>query len=59
MPLGGIASIHLLSAFIKIGTPAASNNDILWKVIVRMAFVVSALLLAWTDRISTETAHDI
>jgi len=54
----GISSIHLLSAFIKIGTTGASNNDILWKVIVHMAFVVSALLLAWTDRISTKTAYE-
>ena len=52
----GISSIHLLSSFIKIGTPGVSNNDILWKVIVHLTFVVSALLLAWTDRISTTTA---
>lgn len=52
----GISSIHLLSTFIKIGNPSVTGEKILWKVVVHMTFVVSALLLAWTDRISTKTA---
>ncbi|HEY5792538.1 MAG TPA: TIGR00645 family protein [Chthoniobacterales bacterium] len=55
--LVGISSIHLLSTFIKIGIPTGpSSQDVLWQVIVHVTFVVSALLLAITDRISTKTA---
>ena len=52
----GISSIHLLKTFIEIGTPAVSEQAVLWQVIVHLTFVASALLLAWTDRISSVTA---
>lgn len=53
----GISSIHLLRTFIEIGNPAkASPEAVFWQVIVHLTFVVSALLLAFTDRISTLTA---
>jgi uncharacterized protein (TIGR00645 family) len=52
----GISSIHLLKSFIEIGTPAVTHQDVLWQVIVHMTFVVSALLLAITDRVSTKTS---
>ncbi|MGC3992273.1 MAG: TIGR00645 family protein [Chthoniobacteraceae bacterium] len=52
----GISSVHLLQSFIKIGDPSVNHENILWQVIVHLTFVVSALLLAWTDRISTKTA---
>src|SRR6187397_1492085 len=51
----GISSIHLLKTFIEIGAKPVSDNSVLWQVIVHMTFVISALLLAWTDRISTKT----
>ena len=56
----GISSIHLLVAFIEIGSKPepVADNAILWKVVVHLTFVVSALLLAWTDRISTKTASE-
>jgi uncharacterized protein (TIGR00645 family) len=54
----GISSIHLLKTFIEIGTPSVTNEAVLWQVIVHLTFVVSALLLAWTDRISTVTATE-
>jgi uncharacterized protein (TIGR00645 family) len=52
----GISFIHLLKTFIEIGTPAVTEQAVLWQVIVHLTFVSSALLLAWTDRISSVTA---
>ena len=52
----GISSIHLLKTFIEIGTPSVTEQAVLWQVIVHLTFVSSALLLAWTDRISSVTA---
>ena len=52
----GISSIHLLKTFIEIGTPAITEQAVLWQVIVHLTFVSSALLFAWTDRISSVTA---
>jgi uncharacterized protein (TIGR00645 family) len=52
----GISSIHLLKTFIEIGTPGITDQTVLWQVIVHLTFVSSALLLAWTDRISSVTA---
>jgi len=70
----GISSIHLLKTFIGIGgtkervnadgivtqvaIPGPTSDDLFWQVIVHMTFVVSALLLAWTDKISTSTATE-
>jgi uncharacterized protein (TIGR00645 family) len=52
----GISSIHLLKTFIEIGTPGTTEQMVLWQVVVHLTFVASALLLAWTDRISSITA---
>jgi uncharacterized protein (TIGR00645 family) len=63
----GISSIHLLRTFIEIGEPAkplaeglTRNLDptqaVFWQVIVHLTFVVSAILLAITDRITTRSA---
>ena len=54
----GISSIHLLKTFIEIGSKPVADNSVLWQVVVHMTFVVSALLLAVTDRISTKTATE-
>jgi uncharacterized protein (TIGR00645 family) len=55
----GISSIHLLKTFIEVGgTKPIGDNVVLWQVVVHLTFVVSALLLAWTDRISTKTATE-
>ena len=53
----GISSIHLLKTFIEIGSPQVTNATVLWQVVVHMTFVISALLLAWTDRISTASVN--
>ncbi len=50
----GISSIHLLQTFInasKIAEPV-----IMWQVIIHLTFVVSAVIMAWTDRIAS-TPH--
>jgi uncharacterized protein (TIGR00645 family) len=52
----GISSIHLLKTFIGIGLPGTTPEVVLWQVVVHLTFVASALLLAWTDRISSTTA---
>jgi len=45
-----ISSIHLLKAFVKAET--VSNDKLMWLVIIHLTFVVSALLLAWVDKIA-------
>ncbi len=47
----GISSIHLLKTFIDI--EHQTDKAMLWQVIIHMTFVVSALMLAWTDKVSS------
>jgi uncharacterized protein (TIGR00645 family) len=51
--LVSISSIHLLKTFIEVKSPlvAFSNNGVMWQVIIHVVFVVSAIALAWTDRL--------
>jgi uncharacterized protein (TIGR00645 family) len=48
-----ISSIHLLQIFLNIAT--YSDNQVMWLTIVHMAFVISALLLAYIDRVMAIT----
>jgi uncharacterized protein (TIGR00645 family) len=50
----GISSIHLLKTFID--TAHQSEKTIQYQVIIHLTFVLSALLLAWIDRL-TYPAH--
>jgi uncharacterized protein (TIGR00645 family) len=50
-----ISAIDLLQAFLEIEDIA--NDKLLWRVIVHLTFVISALSLAWLDRI-TAKAHE-
>ena len=52
----GISSVNLLKTFIEVGTKPMPDNAIMWQVLLHLTFVVSALLLAITDRISNQTA---
>jgi uncharacterized protein (TIGR00645 family) len=55
-----ISAIDLLKTFVEIPEePTDGNTDMyLWKVALHMAFVLSGVLFAWMDRISSETkAH--
>lgn len=45
-----ISSIHLLKAFVNIKDH--SNDKLMWLAIIHMTFVLSALLLAWVDRLA-------
>ena len=54
MAIIGISSIHLLKTFIEagtLGTPEAKFTEagIMWQTIIHMAFILSALGIAYTD----------
>ena len=51
MALIGISSIHLLKTFIN--APQMSEQTIKWQVAIHLTFVISALVMAYTDRIAT------
>ena len=54
----GISSIHLLKTFIE--AERIGSTVIMWQVTIHLTFVVSAFMLAWTDRITTsKTAMDL
>lgn len=57
MSIIGISSIHLLRTFIASGQTIdgidpPSESDMMWQTIIHLAFIVSALALAWIDRMS-------
>lgn len=57
MAIIGISSIGLLRTFIEAASADKQTNDqIMWQVIIHMTFVVSALALAWIDRIQRPSA---
>jgi uncharacterized protein (TIGR00645 family) len=72
MAIIGISSIHLLKTFIEAGSLGAipmcstvaagvtcSNTTatgVMWQTIIHMAFIVSAIGIAWTDRLMLATA---
>lgn len=47
----GISSIHLLKTFIE--AERMTDRVMMWQVIIHVAFVVSALLLAYIDRLTS------
>lgn len=62
-----ISSIHLLRTFIEVGDIGAprsgdvtgetyTSEGVFWQVIIHLAFIVSALALAWIDKMSQQ-AH--
>lgn len=53
MALIGISSIHLLKTFIN--AEHMSNDTIQWQVIIHLTFLLSAIAMAYTDRIMTRT----
>ena len=54
----GISSIHLLKTFIEVGSKPVPDNAVMWQLLLHLTFVLSALLLALTDRVSTQSAAD-
>jgi uncharacterized protein (TIGR00645 family) len=70
MALVGISSVHLLKTFINVGTVhipagtsaalaeqliAASQVTVKWQVFIHLTFIVSAIAMAYTDRVMTKT----
>lgn len=51
----GISSIHLLKTFIE--AERMSDKVLMWQVVIHMAFVLSALLLAYIDRLTAIAPH--
>jgi uncharacterized protein (TIGR00645 family) len=51
MALISISSIHLLKTFID--TDNRSSTSIMWQVAIHLAFLLSAVTMAWVDRITT------
>ena len=71
MAIIGISSIHLLKTFIEAGSLGAlptcataaagvkcaitTEAGIMWQTIIHMAFILSAVGIAWTDRLMDST----
>lgn len=51
-----ISSIHLLQIFLNIAS--YTDSQVMWLTIMHMAFVVSALFLAYIDRVMSMTKKD-
>ncbi|MFC5835207.1 TIGR00645 family protein [Nonomuraea insulae] len=51
MAIIGISSIHLLQIFINAARPSITDRELIWKTLIHLTFVVSALALALIDRI--------
>lgn len=53
--LVSISSIHLLKTFIEVRSPGVTvtNDGVMWQIIIHVVFVLSAIALAWTDRLMT------
>lgn len=61
MAIIGISSIHLLKTFIAIGTLGSSNSlytetGVMWQTIIHCVFILSAIGIAYTDRLMSSIA---
>ena len=61
MAIIGISSIHLLKTFIEIGDLGAPGSNltesgVMWQTIIHCVFILSAVGIAWTDRIMATTS---
>ena len=61
MAIVGISSISLLRTFIEAGNLGTARSNfteggVMWQVIIHVTFIVSAIGIAWVDRLS-EAAH--
>lgn len=62
MAIIGISSIHLLRSFIeasKIGTPNANitSEAVMWQTIIHVVFILSAIGIAYVDKLSSNAKH--
>lgn len=60
MALIGISSIHLLTTFVNLSgqgeSPIPTTHQISWQVAIHLTFVVSAIALAWVDRLTSSAS---
>src|SRR5690349_202140 len=61
MAIIGISSIHLLKTFIEAGQLGAEGTNytaqgVMWQTIIHCVFILSAIGIAWTDRIMAMTS---
>lgn len=56
MALIGISSIHLLKTFIN--AEQMTETTMMWQVFIHLTFIVSAIAMAYTDRIMTKNLLD-
>lgn len=61
MAIIGISSIHLLKTFIEVGdlgspTSEFTQQGVIWQTIIHVVFILSAIGIAWTDRLMTGAA---
>ncbi|GEL94312.1 TIGR00645 family protein [Cellulomonas composti] len=56
MSIIGISSIHLLASFIEAESTIQEHGSepLLWQTLIHLAFIVSAVALAWIDRMSVK-----
>src|SRR6478752_3736582 len=56
MSIIGISSIHLLRTFIDSRTiiDSSGTDVLLWQTVIHLAFIVSAVALAWIDKMSVK-----
>jgi uncharacterized protein (TIGR00645 family) len=59
MAIIGISSIHLLRTFIEAGSIGAegsrvTESGVMWQTIIHMAFIASAIGIAWVDRMTQQ-----
>ena len=60
MAIIGISSIHLLKTFIAIGPLGSADLSftvagVMWQTMIHLAFIVSAMGIAWTDHLMSRT----
>ena len=51
----GISSIHLLKSFIE--APSLAEKTLMWQTLIHMTFIVSALSIAYIDRLMSPAAR--
>ena len=51
----GISSIHLLKTFIN--APSLDDKTLLWQTVIHLAFVLSAIAIAFTERLTNPPTH--
>lgn len=53
----GISSIHLLRTFID--PTKLSNFSVMWQVIIHLTLIISALAIAWTNKLLNSSSHHV